>query len=75
MHDGWGWQTTMDNYGRLVLVVKTPFDGDPVSEWMPAALAVASVAGWDSENGTRWVSARIVADWEDCDLGRWDRSM
>ena len=37
--------------GRLVLVVKTPFDGDPVSEWMPAALAVASVAGWDSENG------------------------
>ena len=66
---------TMDDFGRLVLVVKTPFDGDPVSEWMPAALAVASVAGWDSENGTRWVSARIVADWEDCDLGLWDRSM
>lgn len=60
------------DFGRLVLVVKTPFDGDPVSEWMPAALAIASV-GWDTENGERWYSARIVAD--DVDMGLWDRSM
>ena len=60
------------DFGQLVLVVKTPIDGDPVSEWMPAALAVASV-GWDSENGERWYSARIVAD--DMDMGAWDRSM
>jgi len=64
----------MDDFGRLVLVVTTPFDGDPVSEWMPAALAVASV-GWDADNGVKWYSARIVADFDDCDLGLWDRSM
>jgi hypothetical protein len=40
---------------------------------MPAALAVASVAGWDAENGEKWYSARIVAD--DVDMGAWDRSM
>lgn len=65
----------MSEHGDWVQVVKTPFDGDPVSEWMPAALAVASVAGWDAENGAKWYSARIVADWEDCDLGLWDRSL
>ena len=62
----------MSDYGQLVLVVKTPFDGDPVSEWMPAALAVASV-GWDAENGEKWFSARIIAD--DMDMGQWDRSV
>ena len=59
----------------LVLLVLTPFDGDPVRELMPAALAVLSVSGWDAENGDKWYSARIVADWEDCDLGKWDRSL
>ncbi|MFA5376937.1 MAG: hypothetical protein WC455_14400 [Dehalococcoidia bacterium] len=65
----------MSEHGEWVWVVKTPWDGDPVRELMPAALAVLSVSGWDAENGDKWYSARIVADWEDCDMGKWDRSV
>ena len=57
----------------LVLLVLTPFDGDPVSLWLPAPLAVACL--WSDEMGRQWCSARIVADFEDCDLGLWDRSL
>ena len=63
----------MSEHGEWVWVIKTPWDGDPVAELMPAALAVASVAGWDAENGEKWYSARIIAD--DVDMGMWDRSM
>ena len=33
----------------LVLLVLTPFDGDPVSLWLPAPLAVACL--WSDEMG------------------------
>ena len=59
-----------DYHGPLVLLVRTPFDGDPVREWLPAALAVAS--WYDPDNGVVWASSRIVAD--DVDMGLWDRS-
>ena len=55
----------------LVLLVLTPFDGDPVSLWLPAPLAVACL--WSEEMGREWYSARIVAD--DVDMGAWDRSV
>ena len=60
--------------GDLVLLVRTMFDGQVVRDWLPAQLAVALVA-YDPDNGDVWYSARIVADWEDCDLGLWDRSL
>jgi hypothetical protein len=58
-------------FGEWVLLVRTPFDGDPVAVWLPAAVAVA-LCRFDPDNGETWASARIVAD--DCDMGAWDRS-
>ena len=62
----------MDPFGPLVLVVRTGFDGEKESRWLPAAVAVAML-GWDDENGEDWYSAHIYAD--DADMGLWDRSM
>ena len=58
-------------FGPLVLLVRTGFDGEKETRWLPAALAVAMLA-WDSDNGVKWYSAHIVAD--DVDMGAWDRS-
>jgi len=45
----------------------------------PGVAVAASAAGrgclWSEEMGREWASARIVADWDDCDLGQWDRSV
>lgn len=58
-------------FGPMVMVVRTPVDGDPVRQWLPVAVAVADL-GWNEDNGVEWASARIVAF--DVDLGAWDRS-
>lgn len=58
--------------GPLVLLVRTPYDGEVERAWLPAAAAVA-LAVWDVENGKKWYSAHIVAD--DVDMGAWDRSL
>lgn len=61
-----------DTFGPLVLLVRTGFDGEKESRWLPAALAVAML-GWDEENGELWYSAYIYAD--EVDMGAWDRSV
>ena len=61
-------------FGPLVLLVRTGFDGEKETRWLPAAAAVALLA-WDCDNGNEnggWYSARVVAD--DVDMGAWDRS-
>ena len=60
-----------DPFGPLVLLVRTSFDGEIETRWLPAAMAVA-MAGWDEDNGVVWYSAHIYAD--GCDMGNWDRS-
>ena len=60
-----------DTFGPLVMLVRTGFDGEVDTRWLPAAAAVA-LEGWDCENGVKWYSAHIVAD--DVDMGAWDRS-
>jgi len=56
----------------LVLLVRTRVDGPPVSQWLPAPLAIAE-AGWGDGNGIEWESCRIIAD--DVDMGQWDGSV
>ena len=58
-------------FGPLVLLVRTGFDGEKETRWLPAALAVAMV-GYDEDNGVKWYSAHIYAD--GCEMGDWDRS-
>lgn len=57
--------------GDMVLLVRKLHNGKNVNAWMPAALAVAE-AGYHVDNGTVYVSCRIVA--LDVDMGDWDRS-
>jgi hypothetical protein len=44
--------------GPDVLVVRTLFSGDIVTEWLPALVAVDSVL-YDERNGVEFMSARV----------------
>lgn len=57
--------------GPTVLLVRTSFDGDICREWLPAVLALESLAS-DPDNGEVWSSGRVLAD--DVDMSQWDKS-